>query len=560
MTAISLDKAVESYLESNSHLSPKTLHGYRRTLGELTQAFPNSQLREFEPPEGTRRALAVLEAVWGSYADRTYNRSVSTFRSFFAWAVEHGHLAATPGDGFERRHFDVTSRTPFTEDECARIIARNPDPRDTVPLRLLLLAGPRPGTLRRLRFGDFDPKAKVIRLTLTNERPHLLWLDDADIWRDFAKLRRLRKAEDDDVLLPGEVPRVGKRTPGIPPARIINDAACYMRQRSDGRWETVHVRDPKVSRSEHGIQNWWYERMRRAEIVKPGGRTDVPLSRARITASRRAYLRGGAKEVRRVLGVGRSGTSSNVHENRDADQLDRSLRHLNHELRPLGRKSVLWWKAPTVALLEYVKKERDLVELSRVSIGLLGQEPATSAVVHAAAQTLIRAVQPETLIKRAQQEAKNDHSLLHGHSLVATWSALETMVGDVADIWPPKQGSSSGRQRRARRAMGLDRLEQRLDAVGLSGTNDPVLAQNFAEMQAIRNVFAHQRGRADATFVKECPQLGYVVGQQVVIDQETWTDMMVSAVLYAETVLRRVKQQLGVPMAARALPATPIRY
>lgn len=48
---------------------------------------------------------------------------------------------------------------------------------------------------------------------------------------------------------------------------------------------------------------------------------------------------------------------------------------------------------------------------------------------------------------------------------------------------------------------------------------DPVPDQNLFEQQ-IRHVFAHKRGRADASFVKRCPHLGYTVGKQIVINRE----------------------------------------
>jgi site-specific recombinase XerC len=558
MIAILLAEAIDSYLVSISHRESKTPNEYRRTLREILRAFPDSRLHEFEPPEGTVRARVVLDRAFGLRADRTYNRAVSVFRSFFAWATESGHLQESPGEGLERRHAESKSRTPFTDEECAKILALNTDPRDAVPLRLLFLAGSESATLRQLRFGDFDPAKRVVTFTIRGNRRHPLPLDDPDLWRDYETLRRLRAAADDDMLLPRTKPRLAQKKPGQRP-QGQDDPMRYLRQRLDGRWEVVTIVDTKLSTTHKGVFNWWYRCLCQAGISEPGVTKDIPMSRARITASRRAQLEGGPREVRRVLGISRSGTSADVHENRDADRLDSALRHLHHELRPVS-KSVQWWKAPMLALLVYLKKERDLLELSRVSIGMLSQEPADSAAVRAAAETLIRAVPSATLIKRARNEAMGDHSLLHGHSLVAICSAMETMSADVAAAWLQVQGASIIPPRPRRRTRDRPRVEQLLDPAGLSGRIDPVLAQNLDEMQQLRHVFAHKRGRADATFIKSCPDFGYRVGQQVVIDRDAWADMMISAVLYAETVLRRMKQQLDIPMAGRPLPPTPLRY
>ena len=99
--------------------------------------------------------------------------------------------------------------------------------------------GPASGTLRRLRFGDFDPATGVVTLTLRGNRPHPLKLDDPALWRDFERLKRLRNAEDDDVLLPQVVPRLAMKKPGPRPHAYVEGPNRYLSQRVDGRWETV---------------------------------------------------------------------------------------------------------------------------------------------------------------------------------------------------------------------------------------------------------------------------------------------------------------------------------
>jgi hypothetical protein len=79
-------------------------------------------------------------------------------------------------------------------------------------------------------------------------------------------------------------------------------------------------------------------------------------------------------------------------------------------------------------------------------------------------------------------------------------------------------------------------------------------------MQQIRNVFAHKRGIADRRFVDACPQLNYIAGETMLIDRNTWSDFMVNALVYAEIVLRRMKEQVGMTVRGRPTAVRPIRY
>src|SRR5207249_1147639 len=95
---------------------------------------------------------------------------------------------------------------------------------------------------------------------------------------------------------------------------------------------------------------------------------------------------------------------------------------------------------------------------------------------------------------------------------------------------------------------GITRFESLLDPVGLSGSYNSVLGQNLYEMQQIRNVFAHKRGEADARFVSLCQHLRYRVGDRLHIDSVTWSDFTMTTVAYAEVILRRMREELGLPL------------
>ena len=113
-------------------------------------------------------------------------------------------------------------------------------------------------------------------------------------------------------------------------------------------------------------------------------------------------------------------------------------------------------------------------------------------------------------------------------------------------------------QRGAKR--GVDRFETLLNWVTLSGATDAVLAKNLYEMQQVRNVFAHRSGIADRRFVEACPYFGYSVGEQILLDRNAWYDSMVAALAYAETLLIRMKQELGSGTGERRTPSQPFQW
>jgi len=180
----------------------------------------------------------------------------------------------------------------------------------------------------------------------------------------------------------------------------------------------------------------------------------------------------------------------------------------------------------------------------------------------------------EELASLAKTEIESDFRLLHGHSLVGVWGALEAMASDLVLAWlinvpevrmrPQVAGikvslveferlSSEERMHKIVRELdrasssraGIARFEDLLDTVMLSGSYDSALAQNIYEMQQIRNLFAHRRGVADMHFVTACPQLGLSVGEPVPLSFEPWFACLMSSISYTWTVVNRVNRHFG---------------
>jgi integrase len=599
---VEVEEAVAQYLAA-ANLTSKTLQGYRPILVELVGAFPKARISEFEPPVGTTQLLGWLDARFGHLSPRTYNKSVSVARQLFRWHRAQGNLRDDPAEGLQRRPVEQKSRKVITYEERNAILASNSGPWDLVPLRLFLDWGLTKGTIQKLQFRDFDPSARQLSFVRARQS-QTLTIEDEALWEDFDRLRTLLAADGSDYVAPQIVTR--RYTPRKDELAVMaNDGILdgrrrYVFEKPNGSWRQVTI-TPDKQRGDHALHNWWYACLENAEVVEPGMTSGYPIMKARHSVGRALYSgSGNFKSVRATLGVGRGGTTSEVYANRDADQLDMALRAVRHRLPSnmpklptgpaVGPAARSWWLGPNPIrrLTDYLEEERDLVELSRVGIEMLRKQRPSSRSVQDAAATLTRAVSGVELVARAEEEASDDHPLLHGHSLVAIWGALETMAIGVVAAWLiHRPGSRSDKvsdikvpysmfedlseedrvdalvhelDQQWGAKKGVDRFETLLTWVKLSGQTDPVLAQNLYEMQQVRNVFAHRRGIADRRFIEACPHFGCGVGDQILLDRDAWYDAMVAALVYAETVLLRMKEQLGSTGGGRRTPSRAIRW
>jgi hypothetical protein len=179
---------------------------------------------------------------------------------------------------------------------------------------------------------------------------------------------------------------------------------------------------------------------------------------------------------------------------------------------------------------------------------------------------------------------------------VAIWSAMETMVGDLIDAWlmwwpparahvatsvsvstvhgqPPEEWVARVRQalerkyqkvnQNPRSPRRLDHYEWLLGAIGFSADSqdeDGQMIDNLWELQQIRNVFAHKRGVADGRLIQNSPGLPFRVGDPIRIHRNAWSDFLVTTVLFADMITRRMKRELGLPERLHRIPAPAIRH
>ena len=76
--------------------SPHTINAYRRDLARLTALAGDIEPMALKPPQ-LRRGLMSLHA--RSLAPRSIARTLSAWRSYYAWLARRGAIAANPADG-----------------------------------------------------------------------------------------------------------------------------------------------------------------------------------------------------------------------------------------------------------------------------------------------------------------------------------------------------------------------------------------------------------------------------------------------------------------------------
>ena len=183
-------------------------------------------------------------------------------------------------------------------------------------------------------------------------------------------------------------------------------------------------------------------------------------------------------------------------------------------------------------------------------------------------------VEARRLADLARSEMKTGFRLLHGHSLVGVWAALEVMARDTVVAWlvnvpetianEPfasvkftvgefEQLERSERMSvlvdevdRKRGGQGVGRFEHLLDAAGLSGSAPKRVRDRLFELQQIRHVFAHRGGEADRALVDACPALKLKVGRPVQLPSKTYLHYLTASWIYAVILSNRIRAQFGV--------------
>jgi hypothetical protein len=192
------------------------------------------------------------------------------------------------------------------------------------------------------------------------------------------------------------------------------------------------------------------------------------------------------------------------------------------------------------------------------------------------------------LLKRSKDASKTakgiretDFALLHAHSLMGLWGALEAAVEDLATtrlvehpelysepafarIKLPVSMLAASQWDRARAvvlalqreqgadgARGLGQFDKLLKPIGLGGDYAPRLRETFVLAQQYRHLVAHRAGRADAQFIAACPTVDTALGERVTLSREDFTNITTAMAIFAGILLSRRRVLDGLPPDTR---------
>lgn len=177
-----------------------------------------------------------------------------------------------------------------------------------------------------------------------------------------------------------------------------------------------------------------------------------------------------------------------------------------------------------------------------------------------------------------EREIDSGFPILHSHSVVAIWGALEVLVEDLLITWLENYEdawnneavrklripvsdyhlsdererlrmivSELARKVNSRAQSGASNLAATLSIFGLSPRIGDNLRRALHELWQIRNVIVHCGGIADKRLVREYPYLGVQVGQRIHIYHSIYAWYMLAADRYLERLLDQAAVSLGFP-------------
>lgn len=163
--------------------------------------------------------------------------------------------------------------------------------------------------------------------------------------------------------------------------------------------------------------------------------------------------------------------------------------------------------------------------------------------------------------KRAQRHTSDQQHLLRGLLLIATWGAFEASFDDYcigvlrADPAVSDAESEYARLiRKTRREKAPIKFEKVLRPLQRDGEIPEGLLTALKSANQTRNIWAHNRGVADAEFVERASHLGHTVGERVIMGSRLYTRYAFAIGTYAVFLISRQLQ--AATGTERALPTS----
>lgn len=179
--------------------------------------------------------------------------------------------------------------------------------------------------------------------------------------------------------------------------------------------------------------------------------------------------------------------------------------------------------------------------------------------------------------KLAQAEIKNDFPLLHAHTIVAIWGALESTIPKLVVRWLVNQPEALKtpvfeklrvpvaiyerldqeeraaylvnqiiQEHRITTKPGVGRFEALLETIELSGPVDDKVRRDLFEMSQVRNLIVHHFSIVDDRFKDSCPWLDVEVGTRFNVGHDDYRRYLDATHAYTLMVIDRIGDKLGI--------------
>jgi hypothetical protein len=256
---------------------------------------------------------------------------------------------------------------------------------------------------------------------------------------------------------------------------------------------------------------------------------------------------------------------------------------------------------PLKRFFEYWEDSRRLLEVSMEGMSTLKSVPtllkdigALTAAVRAALPTHYGAEQKALISEKhkrdadfSEKEIKAGFPLLHAHTLVGAWGALEAAIEDMlvgilinepehlqdpgfSKIKIPLADYEAldkedrmrflldeiGRSHPFSRKNGVDAFESLFELFLLSGAVNADVKAAIWEISHIRNVIVHRNSIADRRLVKNCPHLNIKAGEKVVITNQQLDRYGRALCEYVSAILCRLEERYGQDLDAASAQTT----
>ena len=153
-------EAFLAYLQVERRMSPHTLDAYRRDLAALSAWAEAGQGGDVVRLDGEQLRAFVSAEHRRGLSPKSLQRRLSACRSFYAWVLKHGHIAASPAAKLRAPKAPRKLPQVLDADEAVRLVELPTDAplglRDRALLELFYSSGLRLSELCALRWRDLD--------------------------------------------------------------------------------------------------------------------------------------------------------------------------------------------------------------------------------------------------------------------------------------------------------------------------------------------------------------------------------------------------------------------